>query len=105
MKKIHIGMLKIFHFINFIVKRTTSEIEGFEVIDILAYVQDQPQCIGMKLKDQTNSGWSCCQTIGIDLLRSFSALLKRINVIFFVGQLQCFIIKARKKIIRKNFIL
>ena len=25
-KKKHIGMLKIFHFINFIVKRTTSEI-------------------------------------------------------------------------------
>ena len=37
-------MLKIFHLINFIVKCTTSEIEGFEVINILAYVQDQPQC-------------------------------------------------------------
>ena len=55
MKKIHIGMLKIFHFINFIVKCTTSEISGFEVFNkisgfevfnILAYVWDLPQRIG-----------------------------------------------------------
>ena len=35
-------MLKIFHFINLIVKRTTSKILRFEVFNILAYVLDLP---------------------------------------------------------------
>ena len=44
-------MLKIFHFINFIVKRTTSE--RFEVVNILTYVQDQPQCDGPSVSTAT----------------------------------------------------
>ena len=43
MSKVHMSMLKIYHFINFIVKYTTSEIQGFEVLNILVYFQDLPQ--------------------------------------------------------------
>ena len=46
MKKIHISILKIFHFINFIVKRTIYEIQGFQVFNNLGHAQDLPLCVG-----------------------------------------------------------